>query len=86
MKKTKNILLIIIVGVMLLILTGCGNQDIFDTNYTFTKAITYIGNERIEIEIKQWRDYEGEQIQLISTDGTVYLVSMNNTILINEKK
>lgn len=85
MKKTKNILLIIIVGVMLLILTGCGNQDMFDTNYTFTKAITYIGDERVEIKIKQWRDYEGEQIQLIATDGTVYLVSMNNTILINEK-
>lgn len=38
----------------------------------------------IEIDIKQWRDYKGEQMQLIATDGTIYLVSMNNTILINE--
>lgn len=79
-----SILVIMLVGGMLL-LTGCGNKDIWDTNYTYTKAITYIGNEKIEIKIKQWRDYDGEQIQIIAEDGTIYLVSSFNTILIKEK-
>ena len=56
----------------------------FDTNYTYTKAITYIGNERMEINIRQWSDYDGEQIQIIGQDGKIYLVSSFNTILIRE--
>lgn len=79
-----SILVIMLVGGMLL-LTGCENKDMWDTNYTYTKAITYIGNEKIEIKIKQWRDYDGEQIQIIAEDGTIYLVSSFNTILIKEK-
>lgn len=66
------------------LLTGCGNMDMFDTNYTYTKAITYIGNEKLEIQIKQWCDYEGEQIQIIGEDGKTYLLSSFNTILIKE--
>lgn len=84
MKKIKLILIGIMLLVGMLLLTGCGNKDLWDTNYTYTKAITYIGDERIELNIKQWRDYDGEQIQIITTDGKTYLVSMNNTILINE--
>ena len=83
-KFVKILVLIIIMIAMVFALTGCGNRDEWDTNYTYTKAITYVGNERIEIDIKQWRDYEGEQMQLIATDGTIYLVSMNNTILIKK--
>jgi hypothetical protein len=67
-------------------LVSCGNKDIFDTNYKYTKAlITYGDGQVIEVNIKQWRDYDGEQIQIISTDGDVYLVSTFNAILINEK-
>ena len=79
----------------LLILTGCTsttsntiayNKSLFDTNYTFTKCRTWIGDEVIEIEIDTWTDYEdGEQLQIKSKDGNVYLVSANNSILINEK-
>ena len=85
MKKIIKVIVIFILAIGILIsLTGCGNKDLFDTNYTYTKAITYIGDERIEINIKQWCDYDGEQIQIIATDGKTYLLSMNNTILINE--
>lgn len=83
-KIIKISILVIIIMLGLVVLTGCGNRDMWDTNYTYTKAITYIGDERIELEIKQWRDYDGEQIQIIAKDGKTYLVSTNNTILINE--
>lgn len=61
-----------------------GNKTKVDLNYTFDKAITYIGNEKIEIDIDTWRDYDGEQLQIKSKDGKVYLVSSFNTILIHE--
>lgn len=84
MKKIIQIIIILVIAAAgLFILTGC-NKQIIDTTYTYNKAIVYLGNEKLEIEIKKWNDYEGEQIQIVAKDGTVYLVSMNNTILIKE--
>ena len=86
--KDKIIKILIVVGIILMYflclipLTGCGNKDIFDTNYTYHKAICNIGGEYKEIKIKQWSDYEGEQIQIIAKDGNTYLMSMNNCTLI----
>ena len=66
-------------------LAGCGNLDMFDTNYTYHYAITkWPDGTMRKIEIKQWRDYEGEQIQIISTYGNIYLLSMNNTVLVRD--
>lgn len=61
-----------------------GNKQFLDFNYTFTRAIIYLGNEKIEIEIDKWNDYDGEQIQIIDKEGNCYLVSSFNTILIND--
>lgn len=61
-----------------------GNKSWIDTQYRFTKAYITTGNQVIEVDIKKWNDYEGEQIQIISKDGTVYLVSSFNTVLISE--
>ena len=47
----KTILGIMIAALLLFILSGC-NKQVIDTTYTYDKAITYIGNERIEIKIK----------------------------------
>ncbi len=87
--KNKIIRILIIIGILLMYflcvipLTGC-NKDIFDTNYTYHKAICEIGGEYKEIKIKQWSDYEGEQIQIIAKDGNTYLMSMNNCTLVKE--
>ena len=76
------LMLVIIFG-----MGGCGNKDIWDTNYTYDRAIIGLPNgESIEVEIEQWRDYEdGEQIQIIAKDGTIYLVSSYNCTLIRDK-
>lgn len=86
MKKARLVLLgIMILGGMLL-LTGCGNRDMLDTNYTFNRAIVILNDgTKLELEIKKWADYEdGEQIQIIAKDGKTYLVSSYNTILIKD--
>lgn len=61
-----------------------GNKTTVDLKYNYTKAIIYVNGKEIQLDIDTWSDYEGEQIQIISKDGTVYLVSSFNTILIGE--
>lgn len=61
-----------------------GNKIGIDMNYIFKKAIIYMNDEKIELNVKSWTDYEGEQIQIVTEDGKVYLTSTFNTILINE--
>ena len=83
----KKVLVTILATTMILGLTGCGNKDLWDTNYTYDRAIIGLPNgESVEVEIKQWRDYDaGEQIQIVTDDGTVYLTSSFNCTLINDK-
>ena len=82
----KMLLVIVVLFVTMFVLTGCGNKDLFDTVYTYNYAIVDFLDGRVEkINVKQWRDYEdGEQIQIIAKDGTVYLVNSVNCILIKE--
>jgi len=37
-----------------------GNKKMVDTEYNFNKCITYLGGEKMEFEIENWLDYEGE--------------------------
>ena len=76
---------IIAAAVIALGLAGCGNLDMLDTNYTYNYALTkWPDGTMKKIEVKQWCDYEGEQIQIIAPDGAIYLLSMNNTVLVRE--
>lgn len=58
-------------------LSGCGNKTLIDTTYTFDRAIIQLADGTIvDTRIKTWTDYDdGEQIQVVAEDGTVYLTS-----------
>ena len=65
------------------LLAGCGNHDMFDTVWSYDTAVTRWPDGTMKtIKIKQWCGYEGEQLQVIAKDGTVYLLSSFNTVLI----
>lgn len=90
-RKGENKMKKKVLGIMLAVtivggLTGCGNKDMWDNNYTYDRAIIVLPNgEVVDVEVKQWRDYEdGDQLQIIAKDGTVYLTSTLNCTLINE--
>lgn len=68
---------------IMLFMTGC-NKQVVDLDYRFDKAICNIGGKIKEIELKSWKDYDGEQLQLIDKDGNKYLVSSFNCTLIKE--
>ena len=81
-----KVLAVMITSLMILGLAGCGNKDMFDTVYTFNRAIIKLPNgEVIEGKIDRWADYEdGEQLQ-ITIAGTIYLVHSSKCVLINDK-
>lgn len=81
--KKKLLVLGLLCGTLL---AGCGNQDIVDINKTFNRAIIQLANgEVVDVKVKQWGDYDGEQLQIIAEDGTVYLTSSFRCDLIREK-
>lgn len=83
----KKILAILLGATMMFGLTACGNKDMFDTNYTFDRAIIALPNgEVVEVEIDKWTDYEdGDKLQIIAKDGSIYLTNTLNCTLINDK-
>lgn len=60
-------------------LSGC-NKTVFDTNYVFDKVHLYETGKCYKI--KEWKDYEGEQLQVKLEDDTVVLTSAQKAMLI----
>lgn len=82
MKKVLALALICTSLVMLL--AGC-NYGLVDTTYRYDRAIIHLANgEVVEVEIEKWYDYDGEQIQIVAKDGTVYLTSSFRCDLIKD--
>lgn len=82
--KTKLALAGVTALSSLLMLTGCGNYDHFDTVRQFDYAIVKFPDDTVKkLELKNWRDYDGEQIQITDTNGNTYLVSSFNCMLIS---
>lgn len=75
---------LILLAIPVLLLTGCGNKDIWDLNYTYDYAECYLNGEYQKYEIEKWKDYDGEQIQIKAEDGNLYLLSMNYCRLVKE--
>lgn len=63
------------------------NKDLFDTQFTYDKAICLEGNNAVIYDISQWTDYEtDDQIQLKLSDGSYVLVGIPDVILVREGK
>ena len=83
--KKKKLTTLLVVAFTVVGLVGCGNKDYIDTVRTYDKAIIDLHGEVVEVDVKKWKDYDGEQIQIIAEDGTIYLTSSYNCTLIREK-
>lgn len=71
----------IILGLVIILLqTGC-NRQIIDTKYNYKTAICRYDGMNFNLNIKKWRDYDGEQIQIIDETGHTYLISTNKCFL-----
>ena len=80
----KKFLLLVI---SVLLLTGCGNKDIFDdisfSSNVWTYAEVQMPDGTIkEGPIKSWADYDsGDAIKIVFSDGTEIMTSYNKAIL-----
>lgn len=81
----KMMLLLFILGNIVFIYIFYGNKEIGLDNYRFDKAIVYFANEKTEYDIKGWRDYDGDQLQITLHDGTIILAHSNNILLVKTK-
>lgn len=81
----KKILAVLVLVVLMVALTGCGNRDMFDTVYSYKEAVLSMADGTIvRGKVENWRDYEdGEQIQ-VKIDGVTYLVNSVNITLIHK--
>lgn len=77
-----------LVGIILLsslVFVGCGNKQLIDTKWNFKKAIIFVGDESVEVEVRSWKDYETDTtIQITDTNGVTYLTDLTNVVLIDE--
>lgn len=79
----RKLFVIFVTLLIMCILTSC-NYGIMDMKYQYDYAIIQLPNGTvIEGKIIQWRDYEGEQLQLVLEDGNTYLVNSFYTTLIS---
>jgi len=61
------------------------NMDLIDTTFSFNKSITFNGNKAKILPIGKWKDYQGEQLQVITKDGLVLVLSSYNSKLVNDE-
>lgn len=84
MKKILAILMVVLIALSLVSCNYNPNEMVYQFDYAIVMKPD--GSE-MRIDIKQWSDYEdGEQIQVVATDGTVYLLNSFYTILVREGK
>lgn len=83
--KTRKLMIGVITSAIMVMTTGCdGNKEVDKTN-RFDRAIVQIGGEWTEMKVAKWTDFEdGDQIQIKTPDGTVYLVHSTNITLIHD--
>lgn len=82
---TKRIVLMLLLVAICLGLCACGNKDMWDTVYTYDRAIISLADDSVVTgRVQNWLDYEnGDQIQ-VKVDGKTYLVHSMNVTLIAE--
>ena len=65
-------------------LSGC-NREVLDMNLKFNRALVKWPDGTVkELNIRKWRGYAGDQIQIKAMDGNSYLISSLNAVLIRD--
>ena len=62
------------------------NYELIDTNWRYNKAILFNKNNAVVLNVNNWKDYEGEQLQIVTDDQLVILLSSYNSKLLYDKQ
>ena len=84
MKKFLSVVVVLVIITSTVLLSSC-NKQLFDTSYNFNYAyVVWPDGHSEKISIKSWNDYDGEQIQIKTNDGDVYVFHAANCVLAEE--
>ena len=82
--KTKLLIILLALNVIF-VLGGWGNRDLWDTTYTFNRAIVHLADGTVvDGKCQSWTDYEGCDMIQVKIDGDVYYIHGSNVSLIKE--
>ena len=71
---------ILLAGMMALMLTAC-NKQVIDFTHSYEYVIIKLpDNTIVEGKVQSWKDYEGEQLQIV-IDGNTYLANSVNVVM-----
>ncbi len=79
----KTLVALSLAGSLTLTLSGCGNKQILDFNKAFNVALEPNGDSISVVGINNYNDYDGSQIQFVTTDGLRVLSSTHQLQLLN---
>ena len=83
----RKVIAAILVLLVALVLIGCNysGYNFIDTQYHFNRAMISMPDGTIlNVQIAKWSDADGEQLTITAKDGTRYLVSSYNCVLIED--
>lgn len=81
----KKILIVLLAVATCLMLGGWGNREIWDTNYTFNRAIVRLADGTvIDGKCQSWIDWDDCDMIQVEIDGNVYYVHGSNVSLIKK--
>lgn len=79
----KILALMMVLAIIACMCCSC-NKQIIDFTYKFDYAIIQLPNGNVvEGKVSSWKDYEGDQIQVV-IDGVTYLVHSADIVLMNQ--
>ncbi len=82
--KKKLFIVILIITLVLICCTSCGNKNFFDTTWTFEEVYIKLPNgEVIHGKLKSWDDYDNSDMIQVEVNGKVYLTHTANVVLIS---
>ena len=74
----KKIVALIAAGVLTIGLTGCGNQQLLDTTYTFDNGTV------VEGEVQSWKDWENSDTVQVKIGDVTYWTHSSNVVLMTD--
>jgi len=83
LKINKKLLLLATTSSLTLMLSGCGNKQVFDFNKNFNVALEPNGDNISIASIISYNDYDGTQVQFVTTDGLRIVSSTHQLQLLN---
>lgn len=82
--KIKLLIILLALNVMF-VLGGWGNRTLFDTTYTFNRAIVRLADGTVvDGKCQTWTDYEDCDMIQVQIDDDVYYIHGSNVSLIKE--